>query len=280
MRDLESWIVNWPRIRTPLGILTDSGLLVNSKGTGLETFRVHRSFAVVLLLEGGGVYRDESGFEETLRAGDCLWVVPGVAHHYGPGPGDRWTEIYLNFEGPAFDLWRSSPFLGERPVRRLQNPALWFPRWKMIAESRPKDVHQVVSVLAQIHLLLSELAEVDSQARTFEDRLEQSKLHLEAWPPGVVPDWAQLAAECGCGYEKWRKAFRDRFHISPGKFRIRALMERAARLMARCSLSNAELAEQFGCADEFHFSRLFKQIHGSSPRTYRSQLAKGTEGSR
>lgn len=269
-----SWIVNWPRIGTPLGGLVDAGLLVDSKGTGLKAFRFHPSYAIVLLLDGQGCYRDTSGREEALQAGDCIWVIPGKGHQYGPRAKELWTEIYLNFDGPAFEAWRKPEFLGERPIRRLRDVAAWSPRWKAIASLRPRNFRQSLSALAQIHLLLNDLAEIDSKPLSFEDRLEVSKLHLEAWPPGEIPDWRQLAAECGCGYEKWRKAFRERFQVAPAKFRRQALMGRAARLMAQNLLSNAELAEQFGCTDESHFSRLFKRCHGVSPLAYRRSLAR------
>ncbi len=272
-----SWIANWLRIDTPLGILVDSGLLVDSKGTGFKIFRSHSSYAIVLLLDGHGRYRDITGLDESLQPGDCIWVVPGKAHQYGPRAKDRWTEIYLNFDGPAFEAWRKPEFLGERPVRRLRDVAAWYPRWKAIASCRPKNFRQSISALVQIHLLLNDLAEIDSKPLSFDDRLEISKLHLEAWPPGETPEWRQLAAECGCGYEKWRKAFRDRFKVAPARFRRQALMERAARLMAQNSLSNAELAEQFGCADESHFSKLFKQCHRVSPSTYKRRLIRASQ---
>ena len=34
-------------------------------------------------------------------------MFPGLAHMYGPKPGTRWDELYVIFDGPAFDSWRA-----------------------------------------------------------------------------------------------------------------------------------------------------------------------------
>lgn len=49
-------------------------------------------------------------------------------------------------------------------------------------------------------------------------------------------------------------------------------MRQACRIMTRYTLSNDELASQFGCSDGFHFSKLFKSVMGVTPQLYRKQV--------
>ncbi len=269
-----SWINSWVRFSTPLGELVDSGLLVGRQGTGRRSFRRYPSFALVLVVEGTARYRDESGLDVALQCGDCIWVTPDCAHQYGPERGSNWTELYISFSGESFAEWsKESPF-SLNPILHLQNVAAWFPRWESIALLKPKNRHEAVSALIKIHLLLSDLAATAAGEISFVARMETIKLRLEAWPPGTDPDWRLLALECKCGYEKWRKAFRELFGVPPARFRREALMHRAAILMISTCLTNSELADRFGCVDAFHFSKLFKHVHGLSPRAYRNQVVR------
>ncbi|WOO43179.1 AraC family transcriptional regulator [Rubellicoccus peritrichatus] len=266
----ENRIINWIDIETPLGTLVYCGSLYTEQ-IWMEEFRRLEFFSFSILIEGGGRYRDEQGHDIRLRAGDCIWVTPGVKHMYGCEQGDTWTELYLCFKGEPFQQWTKRA-LKERPVFHLGDPNIWFPRWSRILKSSPRNHAEAVSTLAKIHLLLNDINAADQQDWSFQERLEASKHHLQSWPSAQTPDWNILAAECGCSYETWRKAFRAHFDIAPAQYRRKHLMEQAALMMTRSALSNEQLADCFGCSDGFHFSKLFKSIMGITPNAYRQQL--------
>lgn len=244
-----------------------AGLIVDSQGTGFETFRSFGLHALVLMLEGGGCYRDASGADIRVRPGDCIRVRPGRPHQYGPEAGESWTEVYLTFQGAPFDAWYGGA--DHPPVQHLGDPQAWLPRWLRLVERHPHSVQEAVEVLADIHLLFNDLAQPADHVAQFSERLEHSRRQLESWPASSTPDWERLAAACHCSYETWRKAFRARFGQPPARYRRRILMERAAELLRRTPLTNEQIAEQFGCSDAFHFSKLFKAIHGHSPTAHR-----------
>ena len=272
MRPEVSWNFRWKHGETPLGRLVGAGRIQRSRGTGFSRFRVHHSLALVLSLEGSAFYRDDTNVETQILAGDCLWVTPEVAHQYGPVGRERWGEIYLEFEGAALAAWFARIAPGDFPVQRLGSPRVWLPRWLAIAEARPDDLPGQVQALSRLHLLLADLIALRSGALAPVERLESSRLQLEAWPAAEAPDWSRIAAACGYGYDAWRRAFRGRFGVSPARHRRRFLMETAAPLVVRSNLTNDQLATQFGCADAFHFSRLFKAEMGVAPREFRRRF--------
>jgi len=49
-------------------------------------------------------------------------------------------------------------------------------------------------------------------------------------------------------------------------------MEAACHLMQYAQLTFAQMAEQLGYADEYHFSKRFKQLIGVSPSQFRRQI--------
>lgn len=264
----------WLQVPTPLGSLGMAGLVVDSQGTGLEAYRTFGLHALVLLLGGGGRYRDAAGADIRLRPGACIRVRPGLPHQYGPEPGDTWSEVYIACQGAPFDAWyeRAEGGAASPPVQFLDAPEAWLPRWLALVERHPNTVREAVAVLADIHLLFNDLARpAAGHVAQFAERLEHSRRQVESWPASSVPDWERLAAACHCSYETWRKAFRESFGEPPARYRRRVLMERAAELLHRTPLTNEQIAEQFGCSDAFHFSKLFKSIHGHSPSAHRSR---------
>jgi AraC-like DNA-binding protein len=64
-------------------------------------------------------------------------------------------------------------------------------------------------------------------------------------------------------------AFRQATGVSPQQWQIRTRIHQAQRLMLDApSRSLTDLAAQLGFADQSHFSRLFKQFTGSTPRDW------------
>src|SRR5581483_4814502 len=61
-----------------------------------------------------------SGRQLRLGAGDAILVRPGQPHWYGPDDGKTWSEVFVIFEGPIFDLFFAAGIPGsEEPVRNL-----------------------------------------------------------------------------------------------------------------------------------------------------------------
>ncbi|MGJ8639594.1 MAG: helix-turn-helix domain-containing protein [Opitutaceae bacterium] len=265
-------IFHWIDTETPLGSLTYAGIFTTDADWGLRQMRSLEFYSLALLLKGSGYYRDATGLDIPLKVGDCIFVEPGHVHQYGCESGGEWSEVYLCFKGEPFKKWMESGRLNPSHVCHLGGVDLWEPRWMHIARSRPRNYFEAVELLSEIHLLINQVVVSQHNDWGFDRKLEASKQHLQSWPPESQPDWELLAKECGCSYQTWRKAFRREYGISPAKFRRIALMNQASRLMTKSSFSNDELAEQFGCSDGFHFSKLFKSVIGLSPKDYRNRV--------
>ena len=270
-------IYHWIDTETPLGSLTYAGIFTTDTDWGLREMRSLDFYSFALLLEGEGVYRDAAGIDSHLKAGDCIFVEPGYMHQYGCQKGGRWTEVYLCFKGAVFKEWMASRHFSSSHICHLGALEIWEQRWMHIAKSRPRSYFEAIELLAEIHLLLNQVVVSQHKDWDFEKKLESSKQHLQSWPPNSQPDWELLANECACSYQTWRKAFSREYGISPAKFRRIALMHQASRLMTRSSLSNDAMAEQFGCSDGFHFSKLFKSVIGVTPRDYRNRVRKSVD---
>lgn len=272
---------------TPLGRLGLSGIVTNGRGvTPVRPLRVYGSYAVMCLLRGEGRYRDISGQNIDLRAGDAVLVFPELAHWYGPRRGHpAWDEFYITFDGPVFDQWREAGLLETaHSVLRPGPEALsdWASDVQRLLERRPVGVRERARQVADFATLLGELLRVgDSISVSAEPSpltttptawLGHAQQLLETDVGRDLP-LADVAAAVNLSYETFRKSFREATGTTPAHYRaIRRIEAAKALLHYTPGITNREIAETLGFADEFHFSRRFAQLTGTTPRAFRRQI--------
>ncbi len=257
---------------TPAGRIVEAAHLSNGIGAGNGVPRRYPVRAAVLLVRGGGHFRDTRGFSVTVQAGDLLVIHPRIGHSYGPAAGDEWEEWYVAFSGPVFDALETCGVLDlSRPVWRLGDLTTWLARFKAIfpPAGRAVEASDQVGALAAWLLRASAHANALAMPQVQNDAwLTQAQQRL-ATPGEEYGDLPAVARFCGLGYETFRKRFTILTGESPARYRRRLLILRAQCLMRERDLPDRAIAAALGFCDEFHFSKTFKQISGSSPRQWR-----------
>lgn len=250
----------------------DSGLRVLSVGHitdsfGCTTWRRLDRTIVGYAYRARGWFETAGGPRATVEDGSVLALLPGLPHRYGPEPGSVWDEYYVVCEGPWIDAWRERGWF-DRGVWRCGQPSLWRRRLHGFVERCVrKPAHPLVIATAWTALL----AELLTQQPDQQDQLWLARacealdcLHLASAPP--LP---RVAEDLGEGYESFRKRFLRLTGESPGRYRVRRLLDRIAAALTEGDQSLAELAQRFGFADAFHLSRRFKLAFGRSPSSFR-----------
>ena len=257
-----------------LGRVTLAGLIRNSPG--VASFRRYGQFALVYLLDGSGRYRDTSGIDQAVGAGDLILVFPNLGQAYGPGRGEHWAEFHLCFDGPVFELWQSPGLLDPRkPVRHLEPVHDWLRKFESIlsAPRQPGFAPPLLDV-CRLQQLLAEIFTDSRDTSRHDDRqwasracaLLEADLNQELAP-------GALAAHLGMRYESFRKRFTRIVGQPPARYRTARLIDRACELMQRGQVTDKQIAAALGFCDEFYFSRRFKQMTGQSPRQFRQKFA-------
>lgn len=275
MVERESSVLSRHVAQSPLGRITLAGFIRNGRGIPTRPLRVLGSYAIVYLVDGGGRFRDANGLSLAVAPGDLLLIFPELGHSYGPVGRSRWSELYLVFDGPVFDLWRSGGLLDPaRPLHHLEPIEHWAHRFESVlgAPHRPGtgpppvEVCRLQTVLAEA-LLASGAHGGDDEAAW----VERACALLEADLSRNL-DLADLAHDLGMSYDGFRKRFTRATGVPPARYRGTRLIDRACELMQQGVLTDRQIAESLGYCDEFYFSRRFKQVTGRSPRLFRAGL--------
>jgi AraC-like DNA-binding protein len=261
--------------RTPLGRLMAAGYIKDNAGVRGPEFRVLNSYAIVYLLDGSGFYRDTNRHEGTVQSGDLIVLFPDIGHQYGPGIGERWSELYVMFDGPAFDLWRQAGLLNPvRPISRLEPINAWLDQLE--ATLRPNALTPTGRAL-ELSRFLAVLTEMLAPTSS-----ERALIPEPAWlnqacamlsnDLGQMINLVHVAEAVGLTYETFRKQFQRATGASPAHYRTIRRIDAACTLLQSANTPIATIGLQLGFSDEYHFSRRFKQIVGLSPREFRRQL--------
>lgn len=249
----------------PMGQVEFGGRLYGTSGTGFNQFRVYGMYALVLLLGGGGRYRDQGGMDRRLRPGDLFVVFPEHAHQYGPEAGEHWDEVFIAFKGAAFEAWRSHGLDPAHPIWRINPPQAIARRMLGILKMPATTLAQSTAMAAAIHQLIADLIERRPTGR--EDWLVKAGQLLGGG--GEPPTPPEIARMLGMSHDHFRKVFKSATGESPSSFRRRRRLAQAALMLQRSDLKLDMIAESLGFCDGFHLSKAFKKEFGKSPTVFR-----------
>ncbi|HEX8834790.1 MAG TPA: AraC family transcriptional regulator [Abditibacteriaceae bacterium] len=259
-----------------LGRISMAGFLPQSGGTGHGKLRVLGSYALVYVLDGGGVYRDSLRYQQKIGRGDLIVLCPGIAHSYGPERGNDWTELHVVFDGPVFDLWREAEILDQRrPIWHLEPVDEWAKRIEpFVTATRPVTPAARALELARLLECLTDMfAHATPHAGESHEHgwLERACYELEMNLERDI-DLENVAKDLGFSYENFRKLFQKYSGISPARYRASRVIDAACVMLQNGDLTNKEVARRLGFSDEYYFSKRFKQITGVTPREFRRSL--------
>jgi len=263
---------------SPLGAVKLYGYLPDSRGAAQGSRRRLGRYALVYSLRGRCEYWDELNGHRVVRAGEAFFLFPEIAHRYGGTEPGGWSELFLVFEGPVFDLWRERGLLDpRRSFLTLEPVSVWRKRIEQCAG--PAGRAGQAAVVRQVVALQALIA----------DALEAQESHADTPPAWIAAACAalsepgalqirlpSLARSLGVSFETFRKRFTAVMGVSPGAWRAARMVDAAARLLADPALSGKEIADRLGFSDEFHFSRRFHELSGMTPTDFRRRLQNGS----
>ena len=267
MNNVTANIQSLDPMESGIGRLSSANQLFHTRGTAPRTLD---DYALVYMTRGEGWFRDALGNHLQIRAGQGFLLFPGVEHEYGTDGTNDWDDLHVFFQGPAFDLWRTQGLLDPaRPVFTCEPIERWTLRFKQVWQEAANPLDQILR-LQQFLMdcgLVATAPRTDVRERQW---LAQARTRLTETleqPDGIE----RIAREFGLSHQTFRKTFRRLQGCPPGRYRAFQTMEAAARRLLTESTPINQISDELGFCDEFHFSRRFKLLMGSTPAAYRAR---------
>ena len=221
----------------------------------------HEAYEIIQFIQGTGtLFTPDARY--SYGPGSIFIIPPGVLH--GSESHSPTRRFWL--QGEFRSLFHFS-----QPVCLCDNSegegAALF---RMILRNRLGDREYLDALCAAYgRFVLHDLRLEDQMARAVDSVVQQISEKL--MDPEFSP--TQALRDTGYAEDYIRACFHQRTGRTPGQFLTELRIGQARELMELYgdALSLAQVAEQCGYTDYAYFSRKFRQITGTSPRTWRSK---------
>ncbi len=229
--------------------------------------------AVVMVERGHGWLQSDKAGTIEISGPALFWLPAGMAHGYGPDPGESWDERWALFSGALADEWLRQRLIDEAaPMVPLENPRkmrhLFTTLQDEFAEDNPLGLAASAATLYRIVIEAARQASRATASAKTDTTIERVAEALEqrAFEPVAM---TALASEFGLSPATLRRRFAAATGLSPKAFQLRLRIDRAKQLLTTSDLAIEAISRAIGLDDAFYFSRLFQDRERCSPSEFR-----------
>ena len=208
-----------------------------------------------------------------LQPGRLFAYGPGVPHHITGSPEDPLVKYFVDFAGTAAPALLRSCRLKPGQVAHIFPPHALAPLFDELIQSGLQAGRHSAALCARLLeclalKLLAASAPLENADTLAFMTYQQCRSHIERHFLRLQ-SLAQLARECHASQAYLCRLFRRYDRQTPYQFLLRLKMNHAAARLQQPGVLVKQVAEEAGFADPFHFSRVFKNLLGLSPDSFR-----------
>ncbi|MFQ3577610.1 MAG: AraC family transcriptional regulator [Verrucomicrobiia bacterium] len=245
-------------------------------------YRVDRTsypFTVLELVVGGQGELRMEGECYALRAGSLFCVPKNAACQISTDPQRRLEKYFIAVAGPKCRSYLRSVGLEHLPhmhILRLGELRQIFDLIVREGQNADGSSQAICSRLCEVLFLriarekVLPPAEVGRMGSTVaRDRFETCRRIIDE-DAAQLPNLAAIATRVGLDPSSVCRLFRRFLGVTPHRYLLHRKMMIAADLLLEPGSSVQNVARNVGMEDPFHFSRVFRSVHGVPPRVMRS----------
>jgi AraC family transcriptional regulator len=228
-----------------------------------DKLHAHENAHFSFMFDGGCVEKKKSSYE--ICPGNITYYEAGEKHQVTKVAKDS-TRINLEFEDSFLKQYNISADHMRTAVYR--NPDARFLLMKVYRELIINDSLSDLS----LQMLFLELT-VPRFVRPKDGSNPPWLVKLEEYLRSTLPKKLtldELSEVSNLHPVTISKGFAAYFNCTLGQYKRKLMVERALPMVSSSDLSLCEIALECGFFDQSHFTRTFKNLIGSSPKTYRS----------
>ena len=243
--------------------------------------RNHYVFHYVISGTGTLMANDSSGntIKYQVKSGQGFMLFPNQINTYIADQDLPWEYTWVEFDGlRAKEIVSTAGLSPDHPVyhagskdlrNEMMNEMLYIARHPGSSSESP--FHMIGHLYLFLDYFMRSAATVrmnqSGKIRDFYIKEALSYIEQNFQNNITIED---IAAFCGLNRSYFGKIFHDTIGKSPQEFLISYRMTKAAELLKLTSLSIADIGNAVGYPNQLHFSRAFKNVYGTSPRSWRN----------
>lgn len=254
--------------------ITDIGYYPNAAFHTRDRKNGSAQHILIYCVKGEGWY-ELFGQKYEVKPNQVFLLPANIAHSYGTNSNNPWTIYWVHFAGT-----RASVYLNF-----LQTPDSYSPLTVSPQEERIQLFDDILANVERYTKLENIIYANSSLARflvtfnttiynpnpsngTEDDAINRTISFMKSNLAKSLT-LKELAEIAGLSVSHYSAVFRKKVDNSPIGFFTFLKIQEACRLLENTQLRSKEIAYQTGYADPYHFSRVFTNIMGVSPREFR-----------
>jgi AraC family transcriptional regulator len=241
--------------------------LVHTQPRSLPS-HAHQAGFVSLMLQGE--YRETAGFSHFgYQPFSCIYHPPGMDHHDEIGQAGV-TLLTLEFKPELFDGMDFAA-VNLRPIIDLSGR---LPAWELMDLYQRISSHAANDLDIESRAVALAFSIVKFSVRAPRDlrSLQRAREYVHAHFSENLT-LARVARAAGVHPVYLGQIFRKQFGETLGEYLNRIRVRAAAGLLANSDAPLSSIAVDLGFYDQSHFTRVFRQVTGATPSTFRGEYA-------
>ena len=253
-------------------VVTDCGYFPHADSHGRVRHTAIGQLVVLVCVEGRGWCETPAGRFD-VGPSQVVILPPGLPHAYGAVEDDPWTLWWFHVAGPDIEAFlQAAGLTAQRPVRRVSN---LYQVVSLMTEvvawmERDSTTPSLLAGAGAAWHVLTLLAADRQGAADSTDVVEQAADYLRTHLAEHVTV-AELAAVASLSTSHFSALFKRQIGTPVLQYQTMLRMAKARELLDMTNGTVASIAASVGYPDSFYFARLFKKVHGVTPRDYRNQ---------
>ncbi len=230
--------------------------------------RFFEFYCISHLIKGCGWYWVPGRPLEVFEEGKAVLVTPRFIHCYS-GHDTSYVEDTICFTGPIADSLFKTGIIKDSIIE-IGKARRLLPIIEKASD--PSRNSQIQANIELQHLLVDLFFE--NKSIHGREKYPYLKNLIEEIKNSREKGWtvSAMAEFCNLSEAQFRRVFFAYTGTSPKEYMDRLKIMQAAETLSNSTDSIANIANQFGYPDPFHFSRRFKQITGLAPEKYRLEM--------
>lgn len=211
-----------------------------------------------------------------LKAGSIFCYGPRTRHRIENDGNSPLVKFFVDFRGPAVRKYLGEPFFKQLRPYQMPNLRTMYELFLQLLETGKEGGRNAQTILRLILRLIG--AQVKDKAIDLDEYTSQSYTTFERCLSVIEQNYltlssvSDLARTCHVSTGYMSRIFKKFAGESPSGMLMRMKLNRAGELLLQQHLLIKEVADKIGYDDPYHFSRLFKQYYGMSPKHFRESV--------